>query len=1357
MISWLDGNNRKKTLTCFLVSFFLLQINIAAKAFNVRKINDAENLSSSNVFSFYQDKKGWMWIGTSRGLDRYDGKQITRYSPIRNENFFTGSRIDKIEQTDDRSLWLGTYQGLHRIELETGDIKSFEMFNRVAFQATDSEGNIYLVQSNHCIYYKLKGQEQFEQVFVADLRTKEIADFFIDNSDTLWVFRKNGNALCFSIQAKGPGPVRFDALNGYKHSTGILYCTNDKNRRLYFVDDTYALYEFDTSTHKAVFVCRLKEYLSDKDLITSLIKFHDDYFIGCKSNGLSWLRKTEGGYTLEEVDVPGGINCLYKDTYQDMIWIGTAGHGVYTCSLDMYSIKSFFLSDFTSNMRQPVSALYVDELHTLWIGSKGGGILRIFNFQADKKAKNHRIDLINTSNSPLLDDAILSFAQSRQGNLWIGSEGGLSYYNLKEGTLHPVGLSYGKKKVEAVSDLYEQDSILWIATVGMGVIKANLAWPNGQPALTVVKQFTVKENDAFANRFQNLYPENDSVLWCMNKGEGVFRLNTITSEWKNIRFEGNTINETHVIRKDYQGNYLIGTNFGLVKQGAEAYKALNESKGFPPHSVYGILLDSYPDYWLSTNRGLILYHADTESNRVYDQHDGLSILEFNEGASFKDEKNETLFFGGVNGFVSIEKNYFDESLHYMPPIYFNMLTIRNNQYPVEKFLSKQGNHTFLELSYDQSFFTLSFAATDHLNGNSYSYYYKLDNGKDWTYNGNSDAVSFADLRPGKHRLYVKYYNKGLAKESYIYKIDIKVLPPWYASGWACGIYLFLAAAAVAGVSRIRIMYSRKKRADQLQKIEQKHKEEIYESKLRFFTNISHEFCTPLTLIYAPCNRLMEQKNLPDSAKKYTSVIKQNAERLNSLIQDLIEFNRIESGYKEPAIAPVDITDVAGKLVESFAGLAESQGILLEKEIAPFLLWNSDKDFIVTILLNLLSNAFKYTENEKIVKIKAGICRDCLEIMVSNTGKGIAEKDIPALFDRYHILQHLEQNDGFWSRNGLGLAISSNMVHLLGGTIEVESSPGEWTHFRVKLPPLRSSGSETRLTSESEKKEDIPLPSYRRVYAPAWQASDKNIDESKPTLLIVDDEAEIQWLMYDIFHTEYNVLTAAGPTEALELLKDVHPDLIVSDVIMQDMDGLSFSRFVKSDEATSHIPFILLSAKRDMEVQTEGLNAGAEIYITKPFHVDYLKSSVRRLLERKESLREYFSSPLSSYTLERGKLSHKEHKKFRQEILKIINKNIRNKELSAHLIAEKMNLGLRSFYRKMKEMDEDLTLAELINNCRLIKAADLLIKTKLTIDEIVFQSGFTNRSTFYRAFSKKHHCTPTEYRKQSSVPTGVQNK
>jgi len=1164
-------NNKIKTI-CFLI-VFLLVCYFPVKGYNLRKINNMENLSGSTIYSFYQDRKGMMWIGTNRGADIYDGKQIITYKPENNDFFFTGSRIDKIEQTSDTLLWFQTYYGLHKINLKTAAIESFEMFNQIAFSDKDNRENIFLIQGNNYIYYTLKGHTQFERVFIPELKVSDIVDFFIDINNKLWIFRKEGNNLCYSIKTNEQGYIHFITEETYTHPKEILYCSNDDNHLLYFVDITQSLYEFNTSTQKVSFIYNLKNNPVDKDDVTSLLKFNDDYFIGFKAAGLSLLKKNAQEYIYEKIDIPVGINCLYKDNYQDMVWIGTAGGGVYTYSIEQYSIKSFRLNDFTLKIHQPVNALFVDKKNTLWLGSKGAGILRIVDFRPDKNPKEHQMDFITASGSHLPDNIILSFAESREGNLWIGSERGLCYFTINDNSLSCVKLMYEGKNVEYISDICEQDSVLWISTMKTGIIKAQLEWRNGKPVLSPIKRVYVKETDEFTT----LYLENDSILWWMNREEGLFRLNTITWKQEHIRLEGNTINEINSIRKDLRNNYLIGTNFGFIKYSFGNYKVLNKSNGFPANTIYDILPDSYSDYWLSSDRGLIHYNTDTELFRMYDHPEGLSVLEFKERASYRNEKNGTLFFGGTNGFVTIQKNYFDEDRHYMPPLYFTTLTVRDKKYPVKKFLTQKGNKVFLELSHDRNFFSLSFTATDHLNGNNYSYYYKLHPGqREWISNGNSDIISFTNLYPGNYRLLVKYYNKVLSKESYIYKMDIKVLSPWYKSFPAYGAYIIFIITGIYFVIGTAIRHNKNKKANRLQKLQQQHKEEIYESKLRFFTNIAHEFCTPLTLIYGPCNRLMKEKNLSAAAIKYTSIIKQNAERLNSLIQDLIEFNRIESGYKKPKITPLNITFLANELTESFSDMIEFRKIELEKDISPFLIWNSDKDFIITILLNLLSNAFKYTENEKKVKVKIDIFEDHLYITISNTGKGIAEKDISTLFDRYHILQRFEHNDSSsWSRTGLGLAISYNLIGLLKGSIAVESCPNEWTHFRVKLPHLEPA------TSELTDNNIIISRNYIPKNANPLQIPTISLDESKPTLLVVDDEAEIRWFIFDIFNEEYNVLTASHPGEAMEILKEIHPHLIISDVIMPETDGFSFSRKVKSDEMTGHIPFILLSARRDV--------------------------------------------------------------------------------------------------------------------------------------------------------------------------------
>lgn len=1354
MISPLDTNHNRKTAVCCLLFVFLLQLPVSVGAFNLRKIKEAQNLSSSRIRTLHPDEKGLLWIGTARGLDTYDGKRVVPYGPADNPYFFTGAPIEKIKHAKDKSVWLQTGSGLYRLDPSGAAVESFPMFNRTAFWDADSRGNLFLIQGNHGIYYKPTHRSAFDQQPMPGLSADAIADFFIDGTDRLWIVEKEGTLRCFSLSFTPQNEVDFQPLPDYRLPSNLLYSTHDEAGVLYGVDATCTLFEWDTATRHFLPVCHLRNQGAETDEITSLLKFHEDYFIGFKTQGLFLLKKEEKSYRWQEMEIPAETSCLYKDNNQDMVWIGTWGQGVYTYSNDPYTLRSVCWDDVGRKIRHPVSALFVDAENTLWVGSRGGGIVRIFDFRMDKNIEKHRIDFLTASGSggSLPDNVIHSFAASRAGNFWIGSRKGLSYVELSTHHIRPVRLDYENQPVENIVALYEQDSSVWVSALGLGVIKAKLQWRGGEPLLTAVKRFAVHVADKEANCFSVFYPEDEATLWWASEREGVFRLNPVTSAFEPLRWKGHAIKEVNALRKDKDGGYLIGTGAGLARFRGGTYQKLRESGTFPAYSVYGILPDEGSGYWLSTNRGLLFYDALTASMRAYDHRDGLSVVEFNAGASFEDKKNNLLFFGGINGFVAIQRNYFDEAQHYMPPIRFTTIRIRDKQYPIERFLRREGKEVWLELGPDQHFFTLSFAAIDHLNGSRYVYAYRWDGeGKEWVSNGHSDAISFAGLPPGRYKLYVKYRHTVLGKESYSYPLVIRIRAPWYASGWAYGLYgiLLLAGTGLGLYGWNR--YARKKRTDQLQRIEQKHKEEIYESKLRFFTNISHEFCTPLTLISAPCHRLMEQKNLTASAKKYATVIQQNARRLHGLIQELIEFDRIESGYKKPVIAQVDVAALVTPLVESFAGAAEARQITVEKEFPPSLIWPSDKDFLVTIVLNLLSNAFKYAAGKKQVKVRIGAAAGALAIEVSNTGKGIAAKDIPVLFDRYRTLQHLEQNEpgGFHAQHGLGLAIAYQLVRLLEGTIEVESLPDEWTHFRIRLPYLPLTEGGTPAVWGTETAHPVSLPAYRPEPVATWQVPKNNRDELKPTLLVVDDEIEMQWLIFDLFQAEYNVWTASDAKEALERLKDGHPDLIVSDVLMEGMDGLSFSRQVKSDVATAHIPLILLSARGDMEGQTAGLNAGADIYITKPFHVDYLKSSVRRLLERKESLRTYFSSPLSAYTLENGKLSHKEQQAFRREMLKIVHKHIRNKELSASFIAEEMKMGLRTFYRRLEEAGAD-TLTEVINNCRLAKAADLLVKTNLTIDEIVFQSGFTNRSTFYRSFSKKYACTPTAYRKQQQA-------
>lgn len=517
------------------------------------------------------------------------------------------------------------------------------------------------------------------------------------------------------------------------------------------------------------------------------------------------------------------------------------------------------------------------------------------------------------------------------------------------------------------------------------------------------------------------------------------------------------------------------------------------------------------------------------------------------------------------------------------------------------------------------------------------------------------------------------------------------------------------------------------------------RERIYESKMDFFTDIAHEFCTPLTLISGPCNIILNQKNVDPSVIKYTNVINRNAKRMNSLISDLMDFKQIESGYKQPEIAKLNVSDIADRVTDAFKINVSGSGIKIVKQYGVDIVWNSDEKFLTTILVNLVSNAVKYSPDGKSVKVEIGVLDENLIIKVINEGKGISREDIDNIFNRFAVLENYGKQKG-WKQNGLGLAITASMVKLLSGTIEVKSIPGDTTVFTVNLPYLKTEAIKNANTY------DINDSIVREFLLPGIQYSYK---EGRPTVAVIDDNPEMLWLICDILSEEYNVLPIKDSNEALEILRKNHTDIILCDIMMEGMDGIKLTELLKSDKNTSHIPLIIISAIHDIEIQTEVINAGAELYITKPFDNKYLKTTIQRLLNRKKDLKDYFASPLSAYELDMGKLQHAEHRKFLKKIYTIINKNIQNKNLSSDLIANELNISTRSLYRKVKEIT-DKSLLEVIHDGRLLVAENLLLKSKLSINEIVFKSGFSSRTSFYRAFTKKHGYSPKDFVEKNNL-------
>lgn len=820
-------------------------------------------------------------------------------------------------------------------------------------------------------------------------------------------------------------------------------------------------------------------------------------------------------------------------------------------------------------------------------------------------------------------------------------------------------------------------------------------------------------------------------------------MNTRTNQLTPCRIDdvvkNQTVNDIFAIHKNDEG-YWFGTSFGLTRLYQGEYRVYNETDGFPNNTIHGILEGRDNNLWLSTNQGMVRFNVRENTVQTYRQQGDLEVIEFSDGAFFKDQQTGTLFFGGTNGFITITEND-HMSEEYMPPLHFNRLSIFGKECNIYDFLQGPKQET-LVLDYSQNFFNLSFLAVDYINGNNYTYSYKIDGLSDsWIENGLSTVAVFSNLSPGEYTLLVKYRSNITGQESEPFSLLIRIIPPWYMTIWAYAFYFLLFILLILESVWMIIRHYRRKRNVMIEQMNRQQREELYESKLRFFTNITHEFCTPLTLINGPCEKILSYSRVDGYVRKYATMIQQNALKLNALILELIEFRRLETGNKVLKIKPVPVTEQIRTIAESFGELAESRKLNYRLQIENGVHWNTDISCLSKIVNNLISNAFKYTPENGTITVMQTVENDQLCIRVSNTGKGIKAADLTKIFDRYKILDNFEvQNkDGIAPRNGLGLAICHSMVNLLNGQIHVSSTPNEITTFEVLLPTM-----EVTVDNEDEKvvEELPPVPDERSV---ELRNSSTEYDKNKQTIMIIDDDPSMLWFVTEIFVGPYNVVPLSSAEEALKQLGIQLPDLIISDVMMPGMDGMSFAKKIKSDKLLSRIPLILLSALNNIDEQTRGIESGAEAYITKPFNVEYLEKVVRRLLQREEDLKEYYSSVLSAFELDDGHFLHKEDKSFFEKMMQIIDSHIQDTELSVELLSNSLGYSTRQFYRKLKNIT-DKTPADIIREYRLTIVERLLLTTQLSIEEIMDKTGFSNRGTFYKAFAQRFEMTPKQYRK-----------
>ena len=803
--------------------------------------------------------------------------------------------------------------------------------------------------------------------------------------------------------------------------------------------------------------------------------------------------------------------------------------------------------------------------------------------------------------------------------------------------------------------------------------------------------------------------------------------------------EKSAMGDVLCVYESHDSSLYIGSSSGLTQvrhlSGDKLQvKQFDKKNGMINDMIHGILEDSDGYIWLSSNRGLIKYNPRNDSFFNFSSP-ALSIVEFSDDAFWKCPYTNNLFFGGVNGLVCINP---ERGIRTEPQkntkFHFFDIKVSGESFPLSKFINPKTKA--IEIPSNISFFAISFIAINFLSDNSYEYSYKLENYNDnWIDLQKVNEVSFINLPYGKYTLKVKYKNDVAEGNEQFKTIDIIKLPPWYLSNTAYLIYTVLIISICGYILSIVKKQLRKKHIQLINDIEKKKKKELLESKINFFTNITHEFFTPLTLIKGICETLRNDKQFTTSGySSHIETLYNNTSDLEKLIKEMLTIRNLEKDETSVCILKdINISEVVIRLLQSYRLIAQRADVNMEENINSNIIWNTDISCFQKIVSNLVSNAFKYTPSGGTVRISVKADDHTLTLEVYNTGKGIEPSKLETIFTRYNILEDVDSNgySQLTTRTGLGLSICHSMTKLLEGNIEVESSIGEYTVFRVSLPLI----TPTINISKDSKNNTENSETHLRI-----------VEDSSHYILIVDDNKDIVSMISNYISDSYQVMNAYNAEDALRILEKQNISLIITDIMMPGKDGIELIKEIKQNKFLRYIPLIVISAKITDSQQEEGIVAGADVYLTKPFSISLLKSHINRLLTQKEDIKTYYHSPESAYQYTDGNLLHQDEKSFIDSIISIIDQNIENELLSPDFIADSLHMNSRSLYRKIKNITT-LAPMDFIKDYRFLKAERLLITTNLTIQEIMYKVGISNKSYFYREFSKRNNTTPREYRKK----------
>lgn len=1353
-------------LVLFLFFAFLLKtISFAGQNLKFKYLNSSDGLSNNYVTDILEDDNGFLWFSTSDGLNKWDGYtiEIFRHSH-ENPNSLPTNFILSLTGDFSTNIWIGTNQtGVVRYNQKEDKFYRYQSQLGIdnAVQSTyirkilvDADSTVWIATDLGLSKYQPE-TDDFKRIKFGAGEDLEIIRDIYETTNRDVVFQTNVGVFIYSIESEKFSQFKIHGLDANElENSPLCFASNN----ILWIGSLNGLIRYDL--HANVFQ-RFKHDKADETSLSST-----------------------------------NISCVFEDS-QKNIWIGTRNAGVNLFNSGDNNFEIFKAGKFDGNhlSNNIVTRINEDNYHNVWIATQEGG-LNYFNTN-DNLFRYYKYEP-NLKGS-FTDSKISAFAQSQNGNIWLGTgNGGVSLYNEKQDDFTRYYIQ-SKTVSPSILGILPIDNQLYVTGWGIGLYSFDFE----------KKQFneiTVEEGsypNKMPSTIKGMGRDEEGHIWIMShSSEGIYvydpkskqlynHLNsgpfdseilsspyavTMMEDYKNriwiVSYTGlymydgefhryrNSDKTTKVISSNY--NYCIfqdmdstlwvGNTNGLDKIIDNANGDIqfdSYTKRFQlPENIKAIEQDDNGNLWLSSNEGLVMFNPKTFEHRIFKINREVPGQEFFERSLLKSNNGE-LFFGTTNGFYRFAPDSIIQDSN-EPHLYFTDFKIFNESQKANvegsplKLSIQQTNE--IVLRYNQSVISFEYVALDLEKPGQIEYAYYMEGiNRNWNFVGTKRFASYTNLDPGEYVFKVRTAEGKQLSEQNEISVKIIITPPFWLTTWAYVIYT-VSLLVLLFLLQMAVLYRVKMKNDlRLEKLRIEDVQESNLMKLRFFTNISHEFRTPLTLIKAPIDKLINSDmDLNKKERKYHyELISNSTQKMLSMVNQLMDYRKLEAGslVLEPSVG--DLVAFCRSVWENYSYVANQRKIeyLFTTQIESFHL-AFDKDKFDKVLSNLLSNAFKNTSD--LGRIEVVLKQEKLQqeeemnniiISVQDSGIGITEKDLPYIFDRFYMVAN--KNTEGKQGTGIGLTLAKELVELHGGKIEVHSQINEGSTFVISLPIIADQVFQPTSEISNDEEFDSADESNNSL-------SKVLVSKNKNSVLVVEDDKELATFIEHELTEFYKVIIASNGEEGFNKVMSEKPDLVLSDVMMPVMDGIELCKKLKSDTHTSHIPVVLLTARYSQEKELEGFESGADAYVLKPFNLKILLSRISNLLTIRKELFEKFEKGTSLFFDNDGIESRDQ--KLIQDIIDLIVENITNDKINANFIADKIHMSRSLVYVKIEALTGQ-TVNEFIRNIRLKKSIYLLKSTELTITEIAFAVGFSSQSYFSRSFAKQFGCSPKVYLQQ----------